>query len=226
VEKRGRGVIISSPVYFIFWRNSIGGVQIMTKLKVKETFRYEGEEYEEGNVIDLPESVANSVEEKGYGDIMDGESPEIEVEEEEEVETDDEGFPEVESGPGDLEEDPWDKLDQRREESTSLPPKWNPSQDDPSEPDPNPLKGTIVNRGNGPNGDFIVVEEKDSETRHTIWEHTALRPLIYSAKVKDRVSIKFEGEDTNPAGQKYLNYSAAALKPDGSARILQEPEEN
>lgn len=48
------------------------------KIKVTETFRYEGEEYEEGNIIDLPESVANSVIEKGYGTEIE-EAPTIEA---------------------------------------------------------------------------------------------------------------------------------------------------
>lgn len=46
------------------------------KIKVTESFRYEGEEYEEGSTVDLPETVAKSVLEKGYGTKLE-ESPEI-----------------------------------------------------------------------------------------------------------------------------------------------------
>lgn len=37
------------------------------KVKITEEFRYEGEEYEQGREVDLPEQVARSVIEKGYG---------------------------------------------------------------------------------------------------------------------------------------------------------------
>lgn len=56
---------------------------IEIKIKVTETFRYEGEEYEKGNVVDIPEAVAESVIEKGYGTKLGEESPEISVPKEE-----------------------------------------------------------------------------------------------------------------------------------------------
>lgn len=46
------------------------------KIKVVENFRYEGEEYEKNDTVELPDSVAKSVIEKGYGKELE-ESPEI-----------------------------------------------------------------------------------------------------------------------------------------------------
>lgn len=47
------------------------------KIEVTEKFRYEGEEYEDGDVIDLPESIARSVIERGYGKKIEKETPKI-----------------------------------------------------------------------------------------------------------------------------------------------------
>lgn len=44
---------------------------------MSETFRYEGKEHEEGSVVDLPDSVARSVIEKGYGTKVEEKAPEI-----------------------------------------------------------------------------------------------------------------------------------------------------
>lgn len=38
------------------------------KIKVTGNFLYEGEEYEKGEIVDLPESIARSVIDKGYGE--------------------------------------------------------------------------------------------------------------------------------------------------------------
>lgn len=54
------------------------------KVKVVEKFRYDGKEYEVGNTVDLPESVARSVMEKGYGEKAEEETPVIEIGEVEE----------------------------------------------------------------------------------------------------------------------------------------------
>lgn len=48
------------------------------KVRVIDRFRYEGEVYEEGAVVDLPDSVVESVIEKGYGRAVEGETPTIE----------------------------------------------------------------------------------------------------------------------------------------------------
>lgn len=189
-----------------------------TEVLVEKTFSYEGEKYKKGDVVEFPDSVANSVIEKGYADEYEGEEDE---DEDISIEVDEE--PEVEVTEG---SDPWDKLSQRREESASLPEKWNPSQKNPSEPEPNPLRGIVTRKGKGPNDPFIVVKEKETEDKYTVWQHTALRALINSVDTRDLVEIKFEGEDTNPHGQTYLNYTAAALKPNGKERILEEPEED
>jgi hypothetical protein len=186
----------------------------MTKVKVKESFRYEGEEYEKNDVVDLPESVANSVKEKGYATEPDEEPDEIEMTKEEPV---------VEKTEGTKPD--WDQLEEYRKQSGNLPDKWNPSQDSPKEPEVNPLRGVVTRKGEGPNGPFIVVEEKDGEENFTVWQHTALRALINSVRPGDKVSIKFEGEDTNPRGQTYLNYTAGAMTSDGERRILEEPED-
>ncbi len=54
------------------------------KIKVTETFRYEGEEYEKGNTVNLPDSVAQSVIKKGYGEKAEGETKIGEIEKVEE----------------------------------------------------------------------------------------------------------------------------------------------
>lgn len=47
------------------------------KVKVTESFRYEGEEYDEGDTAVLPDLVARSVVEKGYGEQLQ-QAPEVE----------------------------------------------------------------------------------------------------------------------------------------------------
>lgn len=43
------------------------------KVRAKKTFKYEGEEITEGEVVDLPDGVARSVIKKGYGEEHNGE---------------------------------------------------------------------------------------------------------------------------------------------------------
>lgn len=45
------------------------------KVKVVESFRYEGQEYTPGSVVDLPENTARSVIDKGYGKKLEDEIP-------------------------------------------------------------------------------------------------------------------------------------------------------
>ncbi len=52
------------------------------EIKVTETFQYEGEEYEKGKVVSLPEKVAERVVEKGYGEPIEKETPTLDVGEE------------------------------------------------------------------------------------------------------------------------------------------------
>lgn len=47
------------------------------KVKVVEAFRYEGKEYSEGSVVDLPESVAKDVIQKDYGHKPEDKTPEF-----------------------------------------------------------------------------------------------------------------------------------------------------
>lgn len=54
------------------------------RIQVTETFRYEGKEYEKGDTVDLPQSVAESVLKKGYGKKLGEEPPTLEVEKEKE----------------------------------------------------------------------------------------------------------------------------------------------
>lgn len=48
------------------------------KIKVSETFQYKGRKYESGDIIELPDSVAKSVMEKGYGEKIEEGTPTIE----------------------------------------------------------------------------------------------------------------------------------------------------
>lgn len=50
------------------------------RIKVTETFQYEGRKCESGNIVELPESVAKSVLKKGYGEKIE-DTPTIEAEE-------------------------------------------------------------------------------------------------------------------------------------------------
>jgi len=174
------------------------------EVKVTETFSYGGEKYEKGQVEDFPESVAESAIDRGYAEKAEGEVPEITPEE----------VPELEEP----EEDEWSQLEKDLEETPQLPPKWNPSRDDPPEPGKT-LLGTVKRTGSGPYGNFLVVEEKDTEEKHTVWEQTALTDLMERASADDRIAIRFEGLDTNPRGQKYLNYSIACRSPEGESRL-------
>ncbi|KXB06115.1 hypothetical protein AKJ53_01270 [candidate division MSBL1 archaeon SCGC-AAA382F02] len=53
------------------------------KIKVTENFSYDGEKYEEGDTVDLPEPVADSVIEKGFGEKVKEETPVPEIKGEE-----------------------------------------------------------------------------------------------------------------------------------------------
>jgi len=177
------------------------------EVKVTETFRYGGEKYEKGQVEDFPESVAESAIDKGYAEKAEEEVPEIEAKEPEEV-------PEL----GEPEESEWKQLDKDLDRASQLPQKWNPERDNPPEPGKT-LFGTVKRTGSGPYGNFIVVEEKDTREKYTVWEQTALSDLMSQANADDRIAIRFEGLDTNPRGQKYLNYSIACRSPEGESRL-------
>jgi len=172
------------------------------KVKVNREFKYGGETLEEGTVQDLPDSAAESAIDKGYAERAEEEVPEIEEE-----------VPEIEEP-----EDEWSQLEKDLEEAPQLPPKWNPSRDSPPEPGKT-LLGTVKQTGSGPYGKFIVVEEKDTGEKYTVWEQTALTDLMERASADDRIAIRFEGLDTNPRGQKYLNYSIACRSPEGERRL-------
>lgn len=51
---------------------------LILKVRVTEKFRYDGEEYKEGMVVDLPSQVAESVIDKGYGSSIDEDIPTVE----------------------------------------------------------------------------------------------------------------------------------------------------
>jgi len=116
------------------------------KVKVNREFRYGGEALEEGTVHDLPDSAAESAIDKGYAERAEEGVPEIEEE-----------IPEIKEP----EENEWAQLGRDLDETSQLPPKWNPERDNPPEPGKT-LFGTVKRTGSGPYGQFIVVEEKDS----------------------------------------------------------------
>jgi len=179
------------------------------KIEVTETFKYGGDLHEPGKRMELPDPVGKKVVERGFGNEIpeSREPPEIGAEEPEEV-------PEI----GEPEEDEWSRLGKDLDEASQLPPKWNPERDNPPEPGKS-LFGTVKRTGSGPYGQFIVVEEKDTGEKHTVWEQTALTDLMEAANADDRVAVRFEGLDTNPRGQKYLNYSIACRSPEGERRL-------
>jgi len=172
------------------------------KVKVNREFKYGGETLEEGTVHELPDSAAESAIDRGYAERAEEEVPEIEEE-----------IPEIEEP-----EDEWSQLSRDLDQKSQLPPKWNPERDNPPEPGKT-LFGTVKRTGSGPYGNFIVVEEKDTGEKRTVWEQTALTNLMEVASAGDRVAIRFEGLDTNPRGQKYLNYSVACRTPEGERRL-------
>jgi len=184
----------------------------MTKIKVTESFKYGGELYEAGETYDVPESVADRAQETGHGS---------QVLEETETEITPVIEPEEEEQTGSV----WDQLEEDLEVASDLPPKWNASRDDTSEPTPNPLKGEVVNTGKARYGKFVVIKEHGQPTEHTVFAQTALKAFCHSVKPGDRVAVRFEGREKNPSGQTYLAYSAAARTPDGERRYMQEPEE-
>jgi len=177
------------------------------KLMVQETFKdpQTGEVLQEGKEYDVPQMVSRKVAEKAdsvgkgsYAEELE-EPPVLELEEPEE-------------------EDQWNQLSKDLDETSQLPKKWNPSRDDPPEPGKT-LFGTVKRTGSGPYGKFIVVKEKDTGEKHTVWEQTALENLMEAARADDLVAVRFEGLDTNPRGQKYLNYSIACRSPEGGPRL-------
>lgn len=132
-------------------------------------------------------------------------------------------------------EDISQKLDEAREKSGSLPPRYNArmAADNKSvkeEPPVDPLKGKIVQTGDAKYGPFVVIEELGTGEEFTVFQSTALKAFINTADRMFRAdgtiygSVEFLGVVKKEGGQSYLDYDASIVDKDGKMVRLQEPE--
>lgn len=191
------------------------------KVKAKQTFNYENEQLEEGEVYNLPESVAKQAIEKDYAEKVEEEGAKSEGSEEKKEETpkiekEEEGETPKLEGPEEetteSEEDAWGKIEKKLDEEPPTPPTWNPSEDESGNlPDPeevDDLKGAIkdIRKNVGRNeNDVITVATPDDEDL-AVWKHIALKGLFEKAEIGDHVAIRFTGVTKSQAGRKYHNY--------------------
>lgn len=187
------------------------------KIRAKQTFQYENNEFEKGTVHELPGSVAEQAIEKGYAEKVEEEeeeTPKIEAAEEErtpEMEKSEGGSGGTEAESGE-EEGTWGKVEEKLDEEAPTPPTWNPTEDEngnlPDSEEVDDLKGTIndirENVGRNEN-DVITVVTPDGEERG-VWKHIALEGLFEKAEIGDHVGVRFTGISKSQAGRKYHNY--------------------
>lgn len=217
-----------------------GGDEDMSKVKVKKPFSYEEKNFEEGKEYEIGEGIPKKLAEKAIDEdraikIEDlGEESEEEEEDEIELEVEE---PEVETVMGDEPDDIFDSMDEDFEQSGTLPPRWNAKassnkvEELDREPPVNPLKGEVVQTGKAQYGPFVVIKEKGSNDEYTIFDQTALKAFVHTAKKvydpneKLYAGVRFDGIMEKEGGRNYLAYSATLRNEEGEKIRLQEPEE-
>ncbi|KXA96831.1 hypothetical protein AKJ38_02500 [candidate division MSBL1 archaeon SCGC-AAA259I14] len=185
------------------------------KVIIEKNFEHEGETYEPGETVDLPEEIAEEAIEKGYAKNAEEIEDEIEIEPGSEVDTssersEEEGFPEEVSMPGEKERKEegesgvWEELDGELDEQ-SRSPAWRPEEVGDQ------LLGEVTRTGRGPNGRLLEVQTPEGE-KYVLWEKVALQDLFDRVKAGDKIGVRFLGEEESSSGRSYYNYRTALKK--------------
>lgn len=184
------------------------------KIKVEKGFSAGGEDYEKGETYDVKDSIAKSVAEKGYAEIVDeddeDDGPVVEPKDDEiEVnpKSDEEEKPEVNVRGADKEE----VINQMRANmGKPAAETWNPQQDTDKDPEDHPVVvGEVINKGVNPEHDteFVHVEDEDSGQVKSIFAHKVLKDVIGKAEIGDFMAVRWTGRgEGEESGQSYLTY--------------------
>ncbi|KXA89836.1 hypothetical protein AKJ57_04825 [candidate division MSBL1 archaeon SCGC-AAA259A05] len=201
------------------------------KVLIEKNFEHEGETYEPGETVDLPDDVARVAIEGGAAKSVEEVEEEVEIEPVGEVESgpgpeeaaerkeageggagaeeapSDEGFPEEVSvqaeGERSEEGEPgvWEELEGELEE---------PSRASTRQPEEagDQLLGEVTRTGRGPNGRLLEVQTPEGEN-YVLWERIALKDLFDRAEAGDRIGVRFLGEEESSSGRSYYNFKTA-----------------
>ncbi|KXA96650.1 hypothetical protein AKJ39_04320 [candidate division MSBL1 archaeon SCGC-AAA259J03] len=198
------------------------------KVLIEKNFEHEGQTYEPGETVDLPEDVAREAIENGAAKSVEELKKEVEIKPAGEVESgprpeevaereaageggaeteeppSDEGFPEEVSipaegeRPGKGEPDVWKELESEFEEPSRAP-TWRPEEVGDQ------LLGEVTRTGRGPNGRLLEVRTPEGE-KYVLWERIALKDLFDRAEAGDRIGVRFLGVEESSSGRSYHNF--------------------
>ncbi|KXA97301.1 hypothetical protein AKJ38_01535 [candidate division MSBL1 archaeon SCGC-AAA259I14] len=180
------------------------------EVKVKERFEHEGDEFEEGEVVDLPGDTAERAIERGFAE---------EPKEGKEISPIEPG-----RGTGETEEKRggiWSEMEESLDEEPELPARWNPPRDDVKSGEVSPddvedLLGTVKRLDVHRKYDtpMAVVETPGGEEA-TVFRQKAIEDLFEEMQPGDLVAIRFTGLERSAQGYEYLTYRYELRGPDG-----------
>lgn len=185
------------------------------EVKVKERFRHEGKEFEEGEVVNLPPDPAERAIERGFAeDPEEGEEispigPDGEV-----GETEEEG------------ETIWSEMEESLDGDPELPSRWNPSRKDVKSGEVSPedvedLLGTVKRLDVHRKFDTpMAVIETPEGKEATVFQQKAIEDLFEEMEPGDRVALRFTGLERSAQGYEYLTYRYELRGSDGKETKL------
>ncbi|KXA96902.1 hypothetical protein AKJ38_02365 [candidate division MSBL1 archaeon SCGC-AAA259I14] len=179
------------------------------EVKVKKRFEHEGDEFEKGEVVNLPPATAERAIEKGFAEEPEeGEISPIDPDE----------------GPGETEENGetiWSEMEKSLGEEPDLPERWNPSRDDVKSGEVSPedvedLLGTVERLDVHRKYDTpMAVVETPEGGEATVFRQKAIEDLFEEMEPGDRVALRFTGLERSGNGYEYLTYRYELRGPDG-----------
>ncbi|KXA89995.1 hypothetical protein AKJ62_01935 [candidate division MSBL1 archaeon SCGC-AAA259D14] len=184
------------------------------EVKVKERFEHEGDEFEEGEVVDLPGDTAERAIERGFAE---------EPKEKKEISPIEPG-----RGAGETEEKRggiWSEMEKSLDEEPELPARWNPSRDDVKSgevlpKDVDDLLGAVKRLDVHRKYDTpMAVAETARGEEATVFQQKALEDLFEEMEPGDRVALRFTGLRRSGNGYEYLNYRYELRGPDGEKKL-------
>ncbi len=202
------------------------------KIIVDKEFKHEGKKYEPGETVELPDSLAKDIIDKGFAKNAEKIEENLEVKPADEVETEQKEKNETDTDIKPIEkkektktrekqEKPkkseitqkqdypedtlWKNIEKELNQEPSKAPKWEPSE--PGEQ----LLGEIIRTGKGPNGRFFEVKTPEGEN-YIVWERVALEDMFDRADAGDKIGIRFLGKEESSSGRSYYNFRTAVRK--------------
>ncbi|KXA97957.1 hypothetical protein AKJ39_02760 [candidate division MSBL1 archaeon SCGC-AAA259J03] len=191
---------------------SKGGEKL--EVKVKERFEHEGDEFGEGEIVDLPGDTAERAIEKGFAE---------EPKEEKETSPIEPG-----RGTGETEEKRegiWSEMEESLDEEPELPARWNPSRDDVKSGEVSPddvddLFGTVKHLDVHRKYDTpMAVVETPRGDEMTVFQQKAIEDLFEEMQPGDLIAIRFLGLEKSSNGYEYLNYRYELRGPDDEKKL-------